>query len=389
MCVEPGEELVRVVRDLEEPVGDLAPLDRGARAPAAAVDDLLVGEHGAFDRIPVDLGVALVREPLLVHPAEHPLLPAVVVRGAGGELAGPVVAEAEPPELGLHVRDVPVRPLRGRHPVLDRRVLGRQPEGVPAHRLEHVLAEHPLVARDHVADRVVADVAHVQAPARVGEHREAVELLAGRVLGDAEGLRLLPVVLRRRLDRLGLVALGEGGGAAVLPGRAGAGLRRAAVPVPCPAAAVRPVLSPAFSHRVRSRMHSRRSRRRAAPGRVPAPERAPGPPSPWAAGRSRRPRVPRGPGSRRAPPRGRTRCARSSPGSGSDSTGTKWSRECARAHSRGRSARYRSRSERTPQYRCISRLNGASSAFSMMALTGAKPVPPARNTTGRSVSVRR
>ena len=48
------EQLVGEVGDAEEPLGQLAPLDRRARAPALAVDHLLVGEHGLVDRVPVD-----------------------------------------------------------------------------------------------------------------------------------------------------------------------------------------------------------------------------------------------------------------------------------------------------------------------------------------------
>jgi hypothetical protein len=53
-------------------------------------------------------------------------------------------------------------------------VLGRQAEGVPAHRVQHVEALGALVARDHVAHRIVADMAHMDAPRRIGEHLEHV-----------------------------------------------------------------------------------------------------------------------------------------------------------------------------------------------------------------------
>ena len=89
--------------------------------------------------------------------------------------------------------------------VLDRGVLGRQAEGVPAERMQHVEAAHPLHARDDVADHVVADVADVRVPRRVGEHLEAVELRLGRVLGDLEGRARPPAVLPLLLDCLGLV----------------------------------------------------------------------------------------------------------------------------------------------------------------------------------------
>ena len=55
--VERGEQVLRIVADLEEPLRQLALLDQRAGAPAAAVDDLLVGEHRHVDRVPVHLGL--------------------------------------------------------------------------------------------------------------------------------------------------------------------------------------------------------------------------------------------------------------------------------------------------------------------------------------------
>src|SRR3546814_12857481 len=47
-------QLVGEGGDLEEPLRELALLHHGDGAPAAAVDHLLVGQHGVIDRIPVD-----------------------------------------------------------------------------------------------------------------------------------------------------------------------------------------------------------------------------------------------------------------------------------------------------------------------------------------------
>ena len=89
--------------------------------------------------------------------------------------------------------------------VLDRGVLGGQAERVPAERMQHVEAAHPLHARDDVANHVVADVADVRVPGRVREHLEAVVLRLGGVLGDLERARIAPPVLPLLLDCLGLV----------------------------------------------------------------------------------------------------------------------------------------------------------------------------------------
>ena len=67
-----------------------------------------------------------------------------------------------------------------------------RPERVPADRVQDVEAAHALVARDHVGDAVVADVADVDVARGVGQHLQAVELRPGRVLRDLEGAGLAP-----------------------------------------------------------------------------------------------------------------------------------------------------------------------------------------------------
>ncbi len=201
--VEPGdgvEQLVRVGGDAQEPLLQLSRGHRRSAAPAAPVDHLLVGQHGPAALAPVDGGPLPKRQAALVHAGEQPLVPAVVVRQARGQLALPGVADAEPLELAFHVRDVVEGPPLRVHVVLDGGVLGRQAERVPAEWMEDVVAAHPHRARHDVADHVVADVAHVRVPGRVREHLEAVELRPGLVLGDFEGPRLGPVALPLRLE---------------------------------------------------------------------------------------------------------------------------------------------------------------------------------------------
>ena len=159
--VQRGQEFRCVLRDAQVVHRDFALLDRRAGTPALAVDHLLVGQDGLVDRVPVDDAGLLVGDPGLQHAQEEPLVPAVVVRPAGGDLARPVEGEAKRLQLPLHVRDVVVGPLRRRHAVLHGGVFGRQAERVPAHRLQNVVPAHAHEPRKHVADRVVAHVAHV------------------------------------------------------------------------------------------------------------------------------------------------------------------------------------------------------------------------------------
>ena len=63
-------------------------------------------------------------------------------------------------------------------PGLDRVLLGRQPEGVEAHRVQHVVVGHPLEAGVDVGADEPQRVADVEAAARwIREHVQHVQLL--------------------------------------------------------------------------------------------------------------------------------------------------------------------------------------------------------------------
>ena len=207
------EQLLGVVGDLEEPLLERARLDLGAAALALALDDLLVGQHGLVVRAPVDGRLTLVGEPLFEEAQEQPLCPAVVLRLAGRDLARPVDRPAHALHLLPDARDVAAGDGAGMAALLDCRVLGRQTERVIAHRSQHAEAVAAAEVRDHVAERVVLDVPHVQLARGVRQHLQDVGVLAGRfrgaggrvghdecVVGSPAGLPLL-------LDRLGLVPL--------------------------------------------------------------------------------------------------------------------------------------------------------------------------------------
>jgi len=181
--------------DLHVIHGDFPLFHQGAGTPAPAVDDLFVGQHGLVHRVPVHRAQALVDQALFKEPGEQPLFPAVVVRLAGGDFPFPVDGEAQALELAAHVIDIGVGPLGGGPLVLDGGVFRRHAESVPAHGLEHVEALHLVKAGKHVADGVVAHVAHVQLPGGIGEHGQAVVLGLGEVCHGPGGLGLNPVLL--------------------------------------------------------------------------------------------------------------------------------------------------------------------------------------------------
>ncbi len=195
--IEVPEQPLGVVGNAQEPLLELAHLDLGATALAAAVEHLLVGEHRLISRAPLDRGLLAVGKSRAQQLQEDPLRPAVVARFVRGQLARPVDRDAPGTELPLEGGD------RGRcrdarvHPGLDRMVLGRQAEGVVAHRVQHQVAEAATEVRDRVADRVHLEVTDVRLAARVRKHLEHVRGQRRRLAGCGRIVGNLPRALVR------------------------------------------------------------------------------------------------------------------------------------------------------------------------------------------------
>ena len=128
--------------------------------------------------------------------------PPVVLRVAGCEPARPVERHAHATERGCLLLDVGVGPLGGRLAPPDRRVLGRQPERIPADRMQHVVPLHRPEPSDGIAAAERFRVAHVQVARGVGEHVERVEPRPGvvRVVRAHVQTFLGPGRLPSRLD---------------------------------------------------------------------------------------------------------------------------------------------------------------------------------------------
>ncbi|MBG9885488.1 hypothetical protein ABE10_02570, partial [Bacillus toyonensis] len=199
--VQVVEQAIGIVRDPEVPLREVLLHDLGPAALAPAVDDLLVREHRLVVRAPVHRALLAVGQPPLVQLQEQPLVPAVVLLVRGVQLTAPVKGDPVGLEPFLLLSDVLVGPFAGVGATADRGVLGRQAEGVPSHRVEHVVPTVSPEARDDVGVEIVLRMPHVQITRRIGEHRQHV--LAGTgVLGSPglEGRVLRPVPLPLRLE---------------------------------------------------------------------------------------------------------------------------------------------------------------------------------------------
>src|ERR1700687_5845333 len=118
---------------------------------------------------------------------------------AAGNLARPVVAEAHALQLRAHRRYVVAGPVGGMDLGVDRGILGRQPEGIPPHRVEDVEALRPAVAGDEIAHRVITDMPDMELARRVWEHFKNIIFRPRRVLTRLETPALAPLALPFRL----------------------------------------------------------------------------------------------------------------------------------------------------------------------------------------------
>ncbi len=126
-CRQTLQQLVGEVGDLQEPLVQLALLNERARAPAAPVDHLLVGQHGHVDRVPVNRRFLAIDQPACIQVEEQRLLMPVIIGLAGRDLARPVEREAEPLQLRFHRRDIVARPAARMDALFHRGILGGMP----------------------------------------------------------------------------------------------------------------------------------------------------------------------------------------------------------------------------------------------------------------------
>ena len=178
---------------------------------AAVLSGALIGLQ-LLDELRNRAGLLLLLiEPRVINLQENPLGPLEKFRVGGFHGAARVVPQAQHPQLAAHVLNIR---LSGRARVgtgLDGVLLGRQAEGIVAQGMQHILAQHAVIAGVSIGSDITQGVSHVQARAgRVREHILHIELflrqlaltggeLAYRIRG-IKGAIVFPVLLPGLLD---------------------------------------------------------------------------------------------------------------------------------------------------------------------------------------------
>ena len=108
-----------------------------------------------------------------------------------GWIAGcdfPVPIEREPHgfELSAHGRDIGVSPCGGMYLVGHGCIFSRHAKRVPSHRVKHIKAFGAAIAGNDIAHRIIAHMAHMDAPGRIGEHLQHIIFGARIIIPRAE-----------------------------------------------------------------------------------------------------------------------------------------------------------------------------------------------------------
>jgi hypothetical protein len=170
------EQPIGIASDAQQPLAHVLALDRCVAALASAVEHLFVSKPGLARWTPVDRRGPLIGEPRLEQLQEDPLGPAHILGIGRVDFPLPVVGEADQIELATEIG----HGLRRGDPRvdagLDRIIFSRQPEGIPAERVQDVEALHAFPARDDIARRISLAVTDVQPrPRWIGKHVQHIE----------------------------------------------------------------------------------------------------------------------------------------------------------------------------------------------------------------------
>ena len=220
--IQRAQQVRREFGDPHEPLVQLLLFHRRARPPALAVDHLLIGQHRAVHRVPVHPALLPLHQPAGQEVEEQFLLMPVIAGVAGGEFPPPVQRQPHALQLGAHIGDIVPGPFARMDLALPRRILRRQPERIPPHRVQHRITARPLIPRHHIAERVVAHMPHMDLAAGIREHLQYIvfRLAIRRHIFHPEDAAGVPGLLPTRLGSLKIKTrgVGRGGRAHLRPG---------------------------------------------------------------------------------------------------------------------------------------------------------------------------
>ena len=201
------QQIRRKLRDAQEPLAELLFLDQRARTPTTPINHLFIGEHRTIHRVPIHPALLALHQPHAPEIQQQFLLTPVIFHIASREFPRPIQRKPHALQFRAHIGDIVIGPFGGVDAAFARCVFRRQAKSVPAHGVHHQMPACALIARHHIAQRVVAHMAHMDLAAGVGEHLQHIVFPRGfrRHIGHHEAGAVLPSLLPARLGSVEIV----------------------------------------------------------------------------------------------------------------------------------------------------------------------------------------
>ncbi len=179
------QKLIGILGNSEEPLLQHLLEHRCTAALTRALTNyLFISQHRLTFGTPVDRRLGPISQTSFIKLEEKPLRPFIVFGKAGDNLTVPIIYSPDALKLAAHILYIFHRPNIGMNPMIDSCVLRRQPESIKAHRMEHVIALHPLEPGMDIRGRHGIPVPDMEVTRGIGEHGQGIELRATVTLLD-------------------------------------------------------------------------------------------------------------------------------------------------------------------------------------------------------------
>ncbi len=194
------QQVFGIVSNSEKPLPQLFLLYRITAAPAQISFHLFISQNSLAVLTPVDIGLFPVNHILFKHFQKEPLLPAVVIGSAGGNLPVPVIGEAHFFQLMPHGMNIFICPCRRMCLVINGSIFRRHTKGIPPHGMKHIIAGHSFISCHHVTNGVISHMSHMDFTGWIGKHLKKIVFFPGLTFRCPKNLIFLPVLLPFRFN---------------------------------------------------------------------------------------------------------------------------------------------------------------------------------------------
>ena len=194
--IQPLNQLIRIFRDLQHPLA-LHLAHHFCTAPLTdAVHHFLIGKPDFTGSTPVNRHLGFIGKSRLKQLQEDPLRPFIIRRIRRIDLSVPVKRISQRMELAFETGDIILCHDLRMNMVLNRIILRRQAESVPAHRIKDIISLHPSLSGYNVKRRIRSRMSHMKSLSRrIREFYQRIIFRSGIIVRSLKRLLVIPHLL--------------------------------------------------------------------------------------------------------------------------------------------------------------------------------------------------